>query len=271
MNQSLRDAAQRLAGVSDTARLDAELLMAHALGVDRQALLLDPSRFSVPQDFAALIERRMRHEPVAYIVGYRDFWTIRLSVGPGMLIPRPDSETLIEAAVGHFGTGGPEQILDLGTGPGTLLLAALDQWQGALGLGVDKSGEALARAADNADNLGMADRARFQIGDWATGLAGQFDLILCNPPYIGEGEELMPDVAAYEPRGALFAGADGLEDYRKIIPDLPRMLAPDGVAIVEIGATQRMSVTSLAETAGFAVQCRQDLGTRDRALLLTRP
>ncbi|WP_447749984.1 peptide chain release factor N(5)-glutamine methyltransferase [Sphingopyxis fribergensis] len=268
---ALRDAAQRLAGVSDTPRLDAELLMAHALGVERQAVLLDPSRFDVPADFVSLIGRRMQHEPVAYIVGYRDFWTIRIAVGRGVLIPRPDSETLIDAAVQYFGADGPKHILDLGTGPGTLLLAALAEWPDAQGLGVDASETAIAFAARNADDIGANQRARFLFGDWAAGLEGQFDLILCNPPYIADSEALMPDVATHEPADALFAGADGLDDYRRIIPELARLLAPRGIAILEIGATQRILVTSLAETAGFAVQCRRDLGNRDRALLLTRP
>ncbi len=267
---ALREAAQRLAAVSDTPRLDAELLMAHALGVERQALLLDPARFTVPDDFAALVERRMLYEPVAYIVGYRDFWTIRLMVGPGMLIPRPDSETLIEAAVEYFGAEGPKRILDLGTGPGTLLLAALAQWPEAHGLGIDESEKAVTYAEDNAIDLEMDERARFRVGDWASGLDGQFDLILCNPPYIADSEALMPDVAGHEPASALFAGADGLDDYRRIIPDLPRLLAPGGLAALEIGHTQHISVGELAETAGFKVACRQDLGGRDRALLLTR-
>ena len=267
---ALRDAAQRLASVSDTPRLDAELLMAHALDVERQALLLDPTRFAVPEGFAALIERRLASEPVAYIVGYRDFWTIRLTVGPGMLIPRPDSETLIEAAIDHFEAVAPRRILDLGTGPGTLLLAALSQWPDAHGLGIDESEKAIAYAEDNAHDLDMELRASFRLGDWAKGLNGQFDLILCNPPYIGDTEKLMPDVADHEPPGALFAGPDGLDDYRRIIPDLPRLLAPDGVAILEIGATQHISVRKLAEAAGFKVACHQDLGGRDRALLLTR-
>lgn len=271
VSSALRDAAQRLAGVSDSPRLDAELLMAHALGVERQAVLLDPSRFAVPDRFPELVAQRLAHEPVAYILGYRDFWTIRIGVGPGVLIPRPDSETLIEAAVAHFGPAGPRRILDLGTGPGTLLFAALSEWPAATGLGVDASDIALDYANDNALALGLGNRVELMLGDWAAGLEGQFDLILCNPPYIADSEELMPDVAAHEPAGALFAGADGLDDYRRIIPELARLLAPRGIAILEIGATQGILVTSLAETAGFAVQCRRDLGNRDRALLLTRP
>ncbi len=267
---ALSSAAEELAPVSDTPRLDAELLMAHALGIERQALLLDPARYAVPADFSALVARRMRHEPVAYILGYRDFWTIRLKVGPGVLIPRPDSETLIEAAVQHFGAAGPRHILDLGTGPGTLLFAALSEWPAARGLGVDASDAALAYAGENTAALGLADRVELVKGNWAEPVKGRFDLILCNPPYIADDEELMADVADHEPAGALFAGADGLGDYRRIIPDLPRILAPGGLAVLEIGHRQRISVSELAEAAGFAVACRQDLGGRDRALLLTR-
>ena len=268
---ALRDAAARLAAVSDTPRLDAELLMAHALGIERQGLLLDLARYAVPGDFDALLARRMRHEPVAYILGYRDFWTVRIGVGPGVLIPRPDSETLIQAAVQHFGTAGPKRILDLGTGPGTLLYAALSEWPAASGLGVDASDIALDYANENALVLGLENRTHLMLGNWADQVDEIFDLILCNPPYIAESEELMLDVADHEPVGALFAGADGLDDYRRIIPDLPRILAPGGVAILEIGHTQHISVGELAEAAGFKVACRQDLGGRDRALVLTRP
>ncbi len=260
----------RLGAVSDTPRLDAELLMAHALGVERQTLLLDPARHVVPDRFVDLVALRLKHEPIAYILGYRDFWTIRIGVGPGVLIPRPDSETLIEAAVQHFGAAGPARILDLGTGPGTLLFAALGEWPAASGLGVDTSDVALDYANENARTLGLEKRVHLMTGNWADQVEGVFDLILCNPPYIADSEELMRDVADHEPAGALFAGADGLDDYRRIIPDLPRILAPGGVAILEIGATQHISVGQLAEAVGFAVACRQDLGGRDRVLLLTR-
>ena len=180
---ALRAAADRLAAVSDTPRLDAELLLAHALGVERDRLLLDPARFAVPDGFAALIARRMEHEPVAYIVGYRDFWTIRLHVGPGVLIPRPDSEALIEAALSRVaGRDAPLRLLDLGTGPGTLLLALLSELSLATGLGVDASAAALGYARANAERLGLRDRAQFREGDWAAGIDGLFDLIVCNPP-----------------------------------------------------------------------------------------
>ncbi|WP_033074228.1 peptide chain release factor N(5)-glutamine methyltransferase [Sphingopyxis sp. MWB1] len=272
--RSIRAAAARLADVSDTPRLDAELLMAHALGTERASLLLDPARFTVPAAFEALVARRLAHEPVAYILGYRDFWTIRLAVGPGVLIPRPDSETLIEAALtfsrGAGRAGWPRHILDLGTGPGTLLLAALSEWPQATGLGIDASEAALDYARRNAAALGLDARASFRQGDWAAGITERFDLILCNPPYIGADEALMPQVARHEPAAALFAGEDGLDDYRRIIPALPVLLAERGAAILEIGAAQAMSVTRLAESAGFSVSCRQDLGGRDRALCLTR-
>lgn len=264
---ALTEAAARLGEVSDTPRLDAELLMAHALGVERETLLLDAARLAVPEGFAALVERRMAHEPVAYIVGYRDFWNVRIAVGPGALIPRPDSETLIEAAVAHFaGTAGPATILDLGTGPGTLLIAALSEWPAANGLGVDVSEVALAYARANAAQLPRPERATFRTGNWAAGLTGPFDLILANPPYIEEGTVLDRQVAAHEPAGALFAGADGLDAYRRMLPAVRPLLAADGIAIIEIGWQQRAAVSQLAERNGLAVACHRDLGGRDRAL-----
>ena len=272
MRSALAAAAERLSAVSDTARLDAELLMAHALGIERDRLLLDGYRLAVPAGFAALVERRMDHEPIAYIVGHRDFWTIRLQVGPGVLIPRPDSETLIEAALDHFpDRSAPLRILDLGTGPGTLLLAALSEFPQAQGLGVDVSDVALDYARTNAAALGLGDRVHLRSGDWATGLPGQFDLILCNPPYVESDAVLDRQVAEFEPAGALFAGAEGLDDYRRILPMLPPLLAAGGLAAIEIGASQRDAVTALAETAGFSVTCRQDLAARDRAILCRHP
>lgn len=262
---AIADVAARI--VSDTPRLDAELLMAHALGVPRQAMLLSRLGDPVPEGFAALVERRLAHEPVAYITGSRGFWTIELSVGPGVLVPRADSETLIEAAVAYFaGREGPRRVLDLGTGPGTLLLAALAEWPGASGLGVDASSAALDYARANAILLDMADRASFQSGDWAAGIGDEFDLILCNPPYIGAREALGPEVREHEPAEALFAGADGLDDYRRIVPDLPRLLAPEGIAVLEIGWTQAAAVSALVREAGLTPAIRKDLGGRDRVV-----
>ncbi|MDQ2878179.1 MAG: peptide chain release factor N(5)-glutamine methyltransferase [Pseudomonadota bacterium] len=254
---------------SDTARLDAELLMAHALGVTRAALLLGRLDDPVPEAFAALVARRERHEPIAYITGTRAFWTIEILVGPGVLISRADSETLIEAAVAHFRDRAPVRILDLGTGPGTLLLAALDQWREATGIGVDASPDALDMARANAARLGMADRAAFRIGDWGAGIDARFDLILANPPYVATNEALPPEVRDHEPAVALFAGPDGLDDYRRIAPQLATLLAPGGAAILEIGHTQAKAVTALLEGQDFAVALRRDLAGRPRALIAT--
>ena len=254
---------------SETPRLDAELLMAHALGVTRETLLLRHLDDAEPATFAALVERRAAHEPIAYITGTRAFWTIDIAVGPGVLIPRADSETLIEATVEHFTNQKPTHNLDLGTGPGTLLLAALDQWPEANGVGVDISDTALALARGNAARLGMASRATFIAGDWAAGVDGRFDLILANPPYIGTGESLPDEVRGYEPAAAMFAGPDGLDDYRVIAPQLPTLLAPGGAAILEIGAPQSEAVTALLAAQGLAVTPRNALGGRPRALVAT--
>lgn len=246
--------------------------MAHALGVSHQAMILKHLGDRAPDSFDVLVARRLNHEPIAYITGSRGFWTVEIGVGPGVLVPRADSETLIEAAVAHFaGTDGPKRVLDLGTGPGTLLLAALAEWPAAAGVGVDASEAALAYARRNAEALGMADRAALKAGDWATGLTGPFDLILCNPPYIGTAEELGPEVRDHEPTSALFAGEDGLDDYRRIIPDLPRLLAPAGLAVVEIGWTQGQAVSALMRGAGLDPVLHHDLGGRPRAIAAKMP
>ena len=242
--------------------------MAHALGVSREELLLRRLDEPSPDGFAPLLDRRLAHEPVAYITGTRAFWTIELRVGPGVLVPRPDTETLIEAAVEHFRGRAPARVLDLGTGPGTLLLAALDQWPSATGVGVDSSEAALAFASANAERLGLAPRARFLLGDWADAIDERFDLILANPPYIEAGAALPPDVSEYEPASALYAGSDGLDAYRAIAPQLRRLLPSGGLAAIEIGATQGCSAAALFEAEGFAPTVRRDLAGRDRAVII---
>jgi release factor glutamine methyltransferase len=267
--RALSRATQKLSATSDTPRLDAELLMAHALDIERDTLLLSAPNGPVPAGFAGLLERRLGKEPIAYITGKRAFWNIELEVGPGVLIPRPDSETLIVAAIDHFsGTDGPKRILDLGTGPGTLLLAALDQWPAATGLGIDSSDAALDYARANSRRLGLAQRATFRSGDWARGVSEAFDLVLINPPYVAEDAELDAEVAEHEPAEALFAGAEGLDDYRRLAPELGRLVAPGGLAAVEIGFDQAEPVAALLEAQGLRPRLARDLAGRPRAMLI---
>ncbi|MDE2597729.1 MAG: peptide chain release factor N(5)-glutamine methyltransferase [Sphingomonadales bacterium] len=274
INTALRAAAERLAATSDTPRLDAEVLMAHALGVSRSDLLLRHMRDAVPDSFAALIERRLGHAPVAHITGQQEFFGLPLRVTPDVLIPRGDSEVLVEAALAAC--PGALRVLDCGTGSGALLLAVLAQLPEAQGIGIDRSPAALAVAADNAARLGLAARAMMVAADWdqsgwAAPLGGPFDLILANPPYVEDAAELAPSVRGHEPAGALFAGAEGLDAYRMLIPQLPGLLTPGGVALVEIGYRQAAAVSALAGAAGLAAALHRDLGGRDRALELKIP
>ena len=272
----LCQAGQRLRGAAiEAPRLEARRLLAHVLGTTEEALLRDP-RAAVPADkaqhFAALLARRIAHEPFAYLTGHVGFWTLDLAVSPATLIPRADSETLVEAALDACpDKGAALHVLDLGTGTGALLLAVLSELPAASGVGVDLKPEAAALAARNAARLGLAGRARFLAGDWAAALAGRFDLVLCNPPYIESAAiaGLMPEVARHEPASALDGGADGLDAYRRIIADLPRLLAPRGVAVLELGQGQQAAVEALAKTAGLTPEaCRADLGGVPRALVL---
>jgi release factor glutamine methyltransferase len=241
--------------------------MAHALGDTRERLLLGRLDETAPSGFASLLARRLAHEPIAYITGRRAFWTIELAVAAGVLVPRADSETLIEAAVDHFaGTAGPRAILDLGTGSGALLLAALDQWPEAIGVGVDASSIAVDIARANAVALGLGSRATIVRGDWADG-GGPHDLILCNPPYIATNEGLPREVIDHEPHAALFAGEDGLSDYRRIAPLLRGRIAPGGMAAIEIGHRQAEAVQTLLRAEGFATAMRKDLAGHDRCVV----
>ena len=268
--RALADAARQLSETSDTARLDAELLMAEALHIDRDKLILAPPDRAIPKRFWTMIKRRTKGEPIAYITGRRAFWNIDLHVGPGVLVPRPDSEVLIASAIEHFdGTGGPARVLDLGTGPGTLLLAAIDIWPPATGVGTDLSRQAMAYASANARRLGFEKRVKLKIGDWAQGIEESFDLILCNPPYVAEGAALGPGVREYEPDEALIAGESGLEAYRALAPQLPRLLNKGGLAAVEIGHDQASAVTALLQREGLRARVVNDLAERPRAVLLT--
>jgi release factor glutamine methyltransferase len=270
IDRALADAARQLEAASDTARLDSELLMAESLHIDRDRLILSPPNRAVPERFWEMVERRKRGEPVAYITGRRGFWNIELHVGPGVLVPRPDSEVLISSAIEHFeGSQGPNRILDLGTGPGTLLLAALDIWPNASGVGADVSRQALSYAAANARRLGFDTRASLRLGNWADGITERFDLVLCNPPYIADGAELGRGVAEYEPDEALFAGKEGLGAYRALAPQLPKLLNRGGLAAIEIGPSQAKAVVDLLARDGLGAAVARDFGDRDRAVLLT--
>jgi release factor glutamine methyltransferase len=270
ISRALADAARQLEKKSDSARLDAELLMAEALNIDRDKLILSPPNRPVPDRFWKMVERRGEGEPIAYITGRRAFWNVELHVGPGVLVPRPDSEVLISSAIEHFdGTEGPKRILDLGTGPGTLLLAALDIWPKATGLGIDVSRRAMSYASANARRLGFEQRVKWSQGNWADGLLEKFDLILCNPPYIADDADLGPGVREYEPDEALFAGREGLDAYRELAPQLPRLLERGGLAAIEIGFDQAEAVTALLARDGLRAEVADDLGNRPRCLLLT--
>ena len=263
--EAIARAAARLPG--DSPRLDAELLAAHLIGVDRDELLLRRLDEAIDATaYAALVERRVADEPVAYMLGHREFWSLDFRVTPDVLIPRPDSETLVEAALA---AAGPRpRVLDLGTGSGCLLLAVLHERPGGWGVGVDRSESAAGVAQDNARRLGLGDRAAFVVGDWASAIDGRFDVVLSNPPYIGTSEALPFEVAGFEPSSALYAGADGLDDYRRLIPMLPGLLAPWGSAYLEIGHAQSDLVMAMAAVHGFLPELRCDLAGRPRCVSL---
>lgn len=270
VSAAIRAATEQLSATSDTARLDAEVLMAHALGATRSDLLLRHMRDDVPADFAALVERRIKHEPVAYITGTQDFFGLTFAVSPAVLIPRGDSEVMVETALAARPAA--TRVLDCGTGSGALLLAVLANLPEARGVGIERSAEALAVVQGNADTLGLSARVDLRRADWdQPGWAdrlGQFDLILANPPYVEDAAALAPSVRAHEPGGALFAGPDGLDAYRILIPQLPALLSPGGVALIEIGHTQAAAVSAIAAASGFAATLHRDLGGRPRVLEL---
>lgn len=248
--------------------------MAHALGLSHSDMLLRRADLKQPHGFRALIERRLAHEPVAYITGTQGFWDLTLNVTPDVLIPRSDSETLIEAAAEEFRDRAlPTTVLDLGTGSGALLLAALSIFPQATGIGIDASAAALDVAQGNGEAIGFGHRTQWLHlswlePEWKNGLSLPFDLILCNPPYIEANADLAPMVARHEPHSALFAGTDGLDDYRIILPQIAGMLARKGIAIFEIGHEQTGAVSDLAAQAGLLCHLRHDLAGKPRVLVM---
>lgn len=272
VRDALRQGAALLAEANvDTPRLDARLLLAHAAGLTQAGLLQDPNRSVDAAAYRALLDRRVAREPVALILGHQEFWSLPFAVSNATLVPRPDTETLIEAALAVLDRAAIRSVLDLGTGTGCLLLAALSELPGAWGVGVDLVPAAASLAQCNARALGLHGRAAFLCGEWATAISGQFDLVLSNPPYISAPDltSLMPEVKRYEPMSALNGGDDGLEAYRAILPDLRALLSPGGLAVLELGIGQSDAVTALATASGLRqAGLRSDLSGVPRALLL---
>jgi release factor glutamine methyltransferase len=260
------------AAAIENPRMEARWLLANAMGATPETLLREP-RAPVPPEaarrFTAMLARRAQREPMAHILGQVGFWGMEFAVSQATLIPRADSETIVQAALDA--APAPQRVLDLGTGTGCLLLAVLSERPGAWGLGLDLVPEAAALAASNAARLGLAHRAAFIAGDWSAALDARFDLVLSNPPYIPAAEVpgLMPEVAAHEPATALAGGADGLVAYRALAQALPRLLAPGGVTVLEIGQGQGSDVMALMHAAGLqAAALLPDLGGIPRALVL---
>lgn len=270
-------AALAEAGIADADR-DARLLLAEALSCAPGDLLLRADA-PVPEAEAraarAFAARRAAGEPVARIRGRREFWSLDFLLSPDTLVPRPDTETLVEAALAACPErDAPLRILDLGTGTGAILAALLAERPRAFGLGVDRSEGAARTAWDNLVRNGLGGRAQVMVGDWGAALAGRFDLVVSNPPYITSAEmtELPVEVRRYDPRLALEAGADGLDAYRVITAGLPRLLAPGAVAVLELGAGQEAAVAGLARNAGLLIDgpARRDLAGTPRALVARR-
>lgn len=270
------EARLRRSEVEDPRR-EARLLLAAALG-DRPELVIGyPDREldrAEAAAFADMVDRRTLREPVSRILGRREFWSLPFRISPATLDPRPDSETLVEVVLARFpDRSAALSILDLGTGTGCLLLALLSELPGAVGLGTDISPEAIAVARANAADLGLSDRARFAVADWASGLTGSWQAIVSNPPYIMDDEiaGLAPEVARYEPRAALSGGPDGLCCYRHIVPQAARLLVPGGLLAFEIGEGQGAAVQSILAAAGFKwIECAPDLAGIERCVLATR-
>jgi release factor glutamine methyltransferase len=274
---ALRALRQKLeTGGIENPGLDARVLLTHALGIDAVALAAHPETALGDEGARRLrevAERRLQREPVARIIGAREFWGLPFELSPETLVPRPESETVVETALRHRREPA-SRILDLGTGSGCLLVALLHEIPGVVGVGVDRSPAALLTARRNARRNGVGERAAFVACDWAAALDGRFDIVVSNPPYIASFviQGLAPEVRAHDPVLALDGGKDGLSAYRVILAQAGRLLAPDGVLVVEIGFDQGEAVPALAVEAGFAVlEVAQDLGGQPRAVALKRP
>jgi release factor glutamine methyltransferase len=265
-------------GGVESAESEARLLLSYAIGMDDAAIIAE-SEAEAPEDVQHRLEgflaRRLSGEPMARIVGRKEFWSRSFRLGPDTLVPRPETETVVEAALAAFpDRNAALRVLDLGTGAGILLAAILAERTRSLGLGIDRSESALLIARANLEALDLGTRALFACGDWGAALSGKFDLIVCNPPYIAAHEfaELSSEVRAHDPRLALDGGADGLDAYRTIVSDLAGLLHAHGVAVLELGRGQEYAVANLARDRGLSAAgpARPDLAGIPRALTLRR-
>ena len=264
----------------DSPRLDAELLLAEVLGLSRTQLYMNHDRpMSDPEvdAFRELVKRRGQREPVAYILGRRDFWTLTLDVTPDVLIPRPDTERLVELVLAWVGSDRSRElrIVDVGTGSGCIALALASELPAATVVAIDTSDAALEIARCNAEKNDLRERVKFVSGDLLSPLAGReaaVDVVVSNPPYVTDGEysELDPDVREFEPRLALTSGADGLNAIRRIVPDAHRILRPGGLLAIEIGSGQGPSARSVVERRFGSARVEQDYGGHDRVVLAER-
>jgi release factor glutamine methyltransferase len=264
------------AGIESSA-LDARLIVGHALALDHARLAASAARALTAAERVAIGElaaRRLRGEPVARILGTKEFWGLTFALSPATLVPRPDTETVVEAALAAIGESRKDaalRIADLGTGTGAILLALLHELRNATGVGTDIDSEAIETARMNAAALGVSSRAEFVVTDFAAGLGGPFDLLVSNPPYIASGdiEQLAREVRDHDPRRALDGGADGLDAYRAIARQTPPLLREGGVLIVEIGIGQDRDVADIVAAAGGSrlAAVRHDLAAVPRALV----
>lgn len=265
------------AGIPDhDAALDAEVLARHALGWNRAALLSrgrEPAPPGFSERFDALVLRRVRREPVAYIVGSREFWGLEFEVTPEVLIPRPETEMLVEGAVTFARANGSRRVVDVGTGSGCIAIAVAHELPGVRVIATDTSAAALAVASRNAVRHRVSDRLSFVRTDLLHGLDAKADLILSNPPYIAgrDADTLPPEVAVYEPSGALFGGDDGLDVVRRLLREAPKALAPGGRLVIEFGVDQEQRLRAAAKAAGWnVVTVRADLQRIPRTIVLSR-
>ncbi|GAB0117531.1 peptide chain release factor N(5)-glutamine methyltransferase [Acidisoma sp. 7E03] len=277
LDATLRDATARLgaAGIEEPYR-EARILLAAAIGADLAGLLRRRGgtlTAAEAESYVAMVAKRAMRISAAHVLGHREFWSLDFLVTEDTLAPRPDSEVMIETALAlRRDRAAVRRILDLGTGTGCLLLAALSEYPEAWGLGVDLSPRTAAVAAENARRLGMAPRCAIAVGRWWQPVSARFDLILCNPPYIPAADiaGLMPEVRDHEPRLALDGGMDGLDPYRLLFADLPNHLNPGGLALFEFGIGQAEALERLAVAAGLGVRAlRADLGGQPRVLAVS--